>query len=273
MLAAVQKGRGTMSRRIIVLVLVAGALAGTASTGANASSNLQAEPRIIGGGPDPFNDTKWVAALDESGVPGLQCGGSLYAPRLVLTAAHCTAGTRPWQWTVRLGSKSWNSGGVVRRVTRIHRYPGYNPATDSGDLAVLQLSQSVAIPPVSLVPSRVHYVANPPNPAYIFGWGAVFDYDHGFPRLLRSTWVWLRQDGICHSVYREVPYDPYTEICAGRPGQNTCDGDSGGPLAVWRGRWQLVGVTSWGGESSCRVGPSVYAWVGSPPLHRWLTGS
>jgi trypsin len=267
MLAAVLKGRGAMSRRIIVLVLVAGALAGTASTGANASSHLPLAPKIIGGGPDPYNHTRWVAALRLSGVPGVDCGGSLYTQRLVVTAAHCTAGTRPWHWTVRLGSKRWDTGGVVRRVTSIYRYPGYRSYADYGDLAVLKLSQPVPIRPVSLVPSGAHYT-DPPRQAYIAGWGSLGRYGRGpFPLTRYSTWVWLVPDRNCAG---QIPhYNGSVMICAGARGRHTCVGDSGGPLAVWTDRWQLVGVTSYG-LSPCASWYGAYAWVGSPPLHRWL---
>lgn len=43
-------------------------------------------------------------------------------------------------------------------------------------------------------------------------------------------------------------YDPNTQICAGAEGgHGTCFGDSGGPLqCLHKGRWHLVGVTSYG---------------------------
>ena len=247
--------------------------AGAATT---ASPNIpnpptQQQQRIIGGGPDRYKDTDWVASIIRRTNKATEmCGGSLIASRYVLTAAHCTRNARRGQLTVRLGSKHWNRGGVVRGVKRIFVYPRFNPRTLYGDISVLKLPRPVNVRPASLAPSGTSYVTNPRTQAYIAGWGSTRRDGGGRPpRRLHSTWVGLLPDRDCGSGFQGS-----VEICAGAQGRDTCFGDSGGPLAVWDGSWwQLVGVTSYGWGSKCGHRNSAYAWVGSPRLHRWLTGS
>ena len=231
----------------------------------------QHQKRIIGGGPDRHNDTGWVASVVRRTHKTTElCGGSLIASRYVITAAHCIRNASRGQLTVRLGSKHWNRGGVVRGVDRIFVYPRFNPRTLYGDLSVVKLARPVNLGPASLVSPGTSYVTNPPTEAYIAGWGATRRDGSGHPpSSLYSTWVSLLPDRNCGSGFQGS-----VEICAGAQGRDTCFGDSGGPLAVWDGSWwQLVGVTSYGWGNKCGHRNSAYAWIGSPRLHRWLTGS
>jgi secreted trypsin-like serine protease len=259
---------------VLIAVLVASALAAAkpAEVPQKALGTPPSMDRIVGGTVDTYKDTKWIAALIRKDKGTQWCGGSLIASRYVLTAAHCTANTNRTQWKVRLGSKRWDRGGIVRKVARITNYPYYNPRTTYGDISLLTLSRPVSYRPVSVVASGTHYVTDPPSvEAYVAGWGALRTRRGPYPRRLHSTWVWLLQDRYCNGVSRF--YNGSVEICAGTRGRDTCSGDSGGPLAVWDGYWwQLVGVTSYG-PRRCASSTSVYAWVGSPILHRWLYGS
>jgi secreted trypsin-like serine protease len=51
------------------------------------------------------------------------------------------------------------------------------------------------------------------------------------------------------------------QFCAGYPdgGRDTCKGDSGGPLMLFKnGRWQLIGLTSYGGICGSPGFPGIY---------------
>jgi secreted trypsin-like serine protease len=277
MVSRVEEG-GHIRRRAAVSVLLAVAFAAMGSARAEASLDLPSEPpqakKIIGGTVDNYRSTKWVTALVKTFRDGTRdeiCTASLVAKRYVLTAAHCVAGEKRRKLHVRVGSKRWNRGGKARKIKKIFRYPNYRGQPSFyGDMAVLKLRRKVPYRPVTLVSSGTHYVTDPPTTAaYIAGWGGTVNRDGPYPHKLHSTLVWLLPDRYC----ADSSYVPSVSICAGAQGRDTCAGDSGGPLAVWDGAWwQLVGVTSYG-PKRCASAASVYAWVGSPILHRWLTGS
>lgn len=250
----------------LIVVLIAGAVAVPAAAASSQPPEPSALPRVVGGAFDATPDTAWIASLNYQGLPS--CGGSLVAPSLVLTAAHCTRRTRARQWVVRLESKDRALGGHVRRVRRIHEFPGYIPALDYGDMALLRLRQPVEVEPVGLVPHGTHWIG---ERGYIAGWGQTAATRRSSPRRLRSAWIPIRADSVCKRKYG-FGYSGGTMICAGSNEASACMGDSGGPLArVVDGRWQLLGVTSYGRPGCNR--PGAYAWVGSKPLRRWLRTS
>jgi secreted trypsin-like serine protease len=72
-------------------------------------------------------------------------------------------------------------------------------------------------------------------------------------------------DATCAKAYRKAGVDLVSEesICAGKRGVDTCQGDSGGPMVrmTGAGRWEQVGIVSWG--LGCARGgyPGVYTQV------------
>jgi secreted trypsin-like serine protease len=263
--------RPTPARKLsaLALALVFATLSATSAAAGAKSAPQGPSEQIVGGTVDRHTNTKWVAALLYKRYQ--VCGGSLVNRRIVLTAAHCTIGTKRKKWRVRLGSKNWARGGVVRRVKRIYIHPRFNRRTLYGDLSVLKLSRRIprraGIRPVTMVSSGTHHVTDPPTEAYIAGWGQRSENNEVYPHRLRSTWVWLKHDWDCAN--RSRGYVRSVMICAGAYGRDTCYGDSGGPLAFWNGSsWRLVGVTSFGIGACGRR--TAYAWVGSPRLHPWL---
>jgi len=66
----------------------------------------------------------------------------------------------------------------------------------------------------------------------------------------------------CGSKYGSSNILP-SMICAAAPGIDSCQGDSGGPLVHKNanGKWELVGVVSWGYGCADPNYPGVYARV------------
>jgi hypothetical protein len=235
-------------------------------------------PAIIGGTASSAADFPFMAALVDTGAAsdyeGTFCGGTLIAPMLVVTAAHCTFGldgTRlaPGDVAVVLGRTDlrMTTEGERIAVTGIDREPAFNDSTLLHDVAVLQLARPAAEAPTALVGPGEESLWAAGAPATIIGWGnTVAVGKSSYPAILQGVTLPVLADTACAApaVYG-AGYLSQTMICAGllAGGKDSCDGDSGGPLLVpGPGGWRLAGITSWGGDvCAAKNRPGVYTRV------------
>ncbi|MCG7523806.1 serine protease [Streptomyces sp. OfavH-34-F] len=227
---------------------------------------------IIGGQPAHVADSPWVVALssrDRFGGTraGQFCGGVVVEPKKVLTAAHClsrealgTDADQVGDLRVISGRDELNgTGGKEIPVSGTWVNPSFDATTNSGDLAVLTLSQ--ALPESDAIP-----MAEAGDPAYragtsatVYGWGDTTGYGD-YASSLRSAEVSILPDSSCEQAYpggRTGTYDASSMLCAGEPqgGYDACQGDSGGPLVA---QGKLVGLVSWGNGCGVAGSPGVY---------------
>ena len=183
-----------------------------------------------------------------------QCGGSLVGTRYVITAAHCTARLSPGDLKIRVGdtnlAEEFEALAFTVDVKTIIQHPDFNNRTLQNDIAILEMSDSIAldiyphIKPACLPDAGATF----PGAATVTGWGTVASGS------FQNSWLHeadltVFPDGDCGVMNSVMTEDM---MCAGlkEGGKDSCQGDSGGPLvAVDPANYHalsLVGVVSWG---------------------------
>ncbi|XP_043217205.1 CLIP domain-containing serine protease 14D-like [Amphibalanus amphitrite] len=233
--------------------------------------------RVVGGKQVPVGKFPWVAVLGYSdrGAPvKFECGGTLISLQHVLTAAHCVAdlpaGLR--LTTVRLGEYDFSSpldclrsGGGPRncsapqdfRVARTFVHESYNrPNERDNDIALLKLdrpvSETLFVGKICLPFGEARQRNYDGVGMTVAGFGRTGPRRFGPNSLVMNE---VRLPGVplqeCSAILRSKgAVITSKHICAGgQPGQDSCAGDSGGPLmaATRTGPpYSLVGVVSFG---------------------------
>ena len=203
-----------------------------------------AREAVVGGELDP-GDPAVVALVarrtrcEEQDV-SLLCTGTVVAPRVVLTAAHCLdVFGEDGQYEVYLGSRLGSGGGDGRfaLVVSARRHPAYDPVTHEHDLALLRLAVPVEVEPVALPPGSLEPVSGQSIRVVGFGAAAAGELATGEKR---SGWMSISE--VTATGVKSAP----------GPGMS-CTGDSGGPvLATVDGREWLLGVSA-SGDPGCRT--------------------
>ncbi|MCZ7531690.1 MAG: serine protease [Acidimicrobiia bacterium] len=249
------------------------------SAAEQSSTRRDIEPRVTNGLPAVAGDFPWyVALLFTSGSDFFQrqfCGGTVVAPKVVVTAAHCVDDLR--EVDVLYGTDLLDGSGTLVRSSSITVHPAWDPLASRNDIAVVKLSRSIPTAGVTLAGHDNEGSWEPGDRAKVVGFGCNNVNAGGsclsYPHDLWRASLPLRSDSTCNGVFGGV-FDPQTMLCAGTASPvgatapDTCQGDSGGPLTTTGpgGAPILVGVVSWG--YGCSVLPGVYARVAT--YEPWL---
>lgn len=253
----------------LLSALVAPAAA-TAAPGAQAS--------IINGDVAPiaaFPSLAFIAAQTGED-QGFACTGTVIAPRVVLTAAHCVEDLRFGGFTAAPDYKvatgranpRRDATGNVLRVASTHVFPGFDPGTTRGDAALLILATPTPAPPLPLAGAADAALYAGGAPVLLAGWGLTSANARSAPDALHSTSNVVLNPSSCKS---RVPrfYPPYStaqQMCTTDPPDKTnggCFGDSGGPAIAQRadGSPVQIGIVSTGGPACSTKFPNIFTRV------------
>jgi hypothetical protein len=183
------------------------------------------------------------------------CSGTLIAPTVVMTAAHCAEGWEPGEYLVHFGFDS--SDFEDRYVSEIIYHPNWDFdlfTTIGNDIALLRLTAPapLGINPIPHLPANLAITRSDIGmPVEYVGFGEDEDGHLGTKLTIGlPLWDVCTTSGGCTGT-GGAPLAANT-ICHSRAdGGGTCSGDSGGPAFVERGGVEYVaGITSYG-DSNC----------------------
>ena len=290
------------ARATLLAALFACGAPASAIDGSSGRAASQQHTRIVGGAEAEADAWPWQVALVEPDGSGFYqfCGGSVIAPRWVLTAAHCVEKRVKDEIQVLVGTSDLDEGGRRIDVSAIVMHEDYRDAPSGSDIALLKLAEPADVEAIALPGAGYsEEIAAPGTIATVTGWGLLRPIDcmpgtstgahrcrprgggtgHFVDALtgrpvdpadvltsrLMEVDVPLVGEETCRRVYPGAAIDRGT-LCAGlrRGGKDSCQGDSGGPLVVRDGdRWVQAGVVSWGSGCAKPGRYGVYTNVGA----------
>ncbi|XP_045502472.1 collagenase-like [Colias croceus] len=217
--------------------------------------------RIVGGRPAALGAYPYLGGLLVHLTSGhtSACGSSLVTTSKLVTAAHCwtTPASQATYFTVVLGSIRLYSGGVRLNTNRVEIHANYDSWSWNNDIAIITIqpvSLSNNIRLIALASGSNSYAGVWANAA---GFGRTSDSQTNVPQdtVLNHVSLRVMTNAECRNLYGPILVID-SVLCTTAPrGQNTCGGDSGGPLSIGSpSSAVLIGVTSFGSANGCESG-------------------
>jgi secreted trypsin-like serine protease len=208
---------------------------------ANSRKLIRDHSRIVGG--IPTSDFPECVAVGSDSA--WCCSGTLVAPNIVVTAAHCVKGGCAARVFIGEDVAFPNDGDVIKVHTQV-MHPSYQPPESAGDIAVLILGSDANVQPRQIATADQLGAA---TFVRLAGYGNTDPFgSRGYGRR-RMVDVPIAGNDPKYGA------DPQSELVAGAPflDRDSCNGDSGGPAYVQSdGQWFLAGATSRATTSSLR---------------------
>jgi secreted trypsin-like serine protease len=227
----------------------------------------QAGVKIAGGGLSVLGDLPHVVAIGGREQEDSFCTGALIAPNYVLTAAHCYIGANNTNLANNTGVYVGRvnildeSVGQFINVLNVYPHPDYIDTAKGFDMLLLQLESNVTanatVKPALLLRQDILY---PGQWLYAAGWGLRPGPNQTYPNISIALEYQPKEQYKTKIPVVDATTDDYCSqttmnltrtFCAGLgDGNDTCKGDSGGPLSYYSNtdqNWIITGVVSYGG--------------------------
>ncbi|KAF0711464.1 Aste57867_5261 [Aphanomyces stellatus] len=225
-----------------------------ALTSALVAASATAQIEIVGGKEATTGQHLYVTSLRLTANGTAECGGSLIAPNVVLTAAHCLPVGPKY---VAIGSHFdiGTQDGEQIKIKEIIPHSKYNSSTFSNDFAILVLERASKFAPVEISFDDV----TPGIATVVRGWGRTTQGGN-YSDVLLEVSVDTLANTQCAKLLAPNVVDEFMLCAGGKLGEDSCQGDSGGPLTIEaNGSEMLVGVVSWGRGCALADMPGVYS--------------
>jgi len=212
-----------------------------AAVSAGVADSQTRDWRIVGG-EDALDRVPYQISMRNRG--SHSCGGSIIAPRWIVTAAHCIISANVRDLQIYVGSNRRSSGGTSYDVVRKITHERYNSPNYHNDIGLLQTALEIQfnenVQPIKL---RQAYVPDKAFPIRLTGWGRL-SAGGAIPEVLQSLLVQHIDYDECKRLHGGSNDVGVGHLCTfTRSGEGACNGDSGGPL-VHEG--ELVALVNWG---------------------------
>ncbi|XP_055528983.1 phenoloxidase-activating factor 2-like [Wyeomyia smithii] len=239
--------------------------------------------RITGNknGESEYGEFPWMLAVlredkvMESTLNVYECGGSLIAPNVVLTAAHCVMNKPKESLLVRGGEWDTQTKNELyphqdRRVREVITHSQFLKGSLANDVALLILEQpfdlAENIQPVCLPPKNFNFDK---STCFASGWGKnIFGKEGKYQVILKKVQLPFVPHNQCESAMRTTRLGNRFRlhpsfICAGgKVGEDTCRGDGGSPLVCpipgVPANYYQAGIVAWGIGCGEQGIPGVY---------------
>ncbi|MCX6107805.1 MAG: serine protease [Proteobacteria bacterium] len=253
----------------LILIAIGSGLLACKSTGRSG-----ADLKVIGGSRVVAAQPYIVGLSEEASKGSFFCGGTYLGGNVVLTAAHCVANLSGQVYaSIGVASADAAQKAPFAKVVGVVVHPDWGHVGDrDGDVALLFLDKAAtglpSVPGIEL--DRVGVLGSGETLTAI-GFGTISSIGVVMPGDLRQTDLQPVALNDCRSKSAFYKALSERQMCAAgtTDGQDTCNGDSGGPLIAKRGgKAVLVGIISFGDGCGQRLKPGVYARVAA--FSKWI---